>query len=63
MLSSIWLKDSIRNDHIRDRVDVAYIEDKMREYRLRSFDHVLCRFLKTQIHRYDTVIIECAEKG
>ena len=34
------LKDRIRNEHIREIVGVAPIEDKMRENRLRWFGHI-----------------------
>ena len=34
------LKDRIRNEHIREMVGVAPIEDKMRENRLRWFGHI-----------------------
>ncbi|XP_070055544.1 uncharacterized protein [Nicotiana tomentosiformis] len=33
-------KDRIRNEVIRDKVGVAFVEDKLRESRLRSFGHV-----------------------
>ena len=39
------LKDRIRNDHIRERVGVAPISEKMREYRLRWYGHVQRREL------------------
>lgn len=35
--------DKIRNNHIMLRVQVVYIEDKMRESRLRWFGHVIHR--------------------
>ena len=39
-MSEYTLKDRIRNDHIRERVGVAPISEKMREYRLRWYGHV-----------------------
>ena len=39
-MSGYTLKDRIRNDHIRERVGVAPISEKMREYRLRWYEHV-----------------------
>ena len=43
--SGYTLKDRIRNDHIRERVGVAPISEKMREYRLRWYEHVQRREL------------------
>ena len=44
-MSGYTLKDRIRNDHIRERVGVAPISEKMREYRLRWYGHVQRREL------------------
>ena len=44
-MSEYTLKDRIRNDHIRERVGVAPISEKMREYRLRWYGHVQRREL------------------
>ena len=33
-------KDRVRNDHIRDRLGVAPIEEKLVQHRLRWFGHV-----------------------
>ena len=43
--SGYTLKDRIRNDHIRERVGVAPISEKMREYCLRWYGHVQRREL------------------
>ena len=43
--SGYTLKDRIRNDHIRERIGVAPISEKMREYRLRWYGHVQRREL------------------
>ena len=44
-MSGYTLKDRIRNDHSRERVEVAPISEKMREYRLRWYGHVQRREL------------------
>ena len=44
-MSEYTLKDKIRNNHIRERVEVAPISEKMREYRLRWYEHVQRREL------------------
>ena len=46
--------DKIRNESIREKVGVASIEDKLRETRLRWYEHVLRRPINTQIRRYET---------
>ena len=44
-MSGYTLKDRIRNDHISERVGVAPISEKMRDYRLRWYGHVQRREL------------------
>ena len=39
-MSGYTLKDRIRNDHIRKRVGVAPISQKMRDYHLRWYRYV-----------------------
>ena len=39
-MSGYTLKDRIRNDHIRERVGVAPISEKMRDYHLRWYECV-----------------------
>ena len=39
-MSEYTLKDKIRNDHIRERVGVAPISEKMRDYHLRWYKYV-----------------------
>ncbi|KAH0467473.1 hypothetical protein IEQ34_004711 [Dendrobium chrysotoxum] len=39
-MSGFTLRDRIRNEHIREKVGVAPVEDKIRESRLRWFGHV-----------------------
>ena len=39
-MSGYTLKDRIRNDHIRERVEIAPISEKMRYYHLRWYEHV-----------------------
>ena len=44
-MSGYTLKDRIRNDHISERVGVAPSSEKMRDYRLRWYEHVQRRDL------------------
>ncbi|KAH0464929.1 hypothetical protein IEQ34_005032 [Dendrobium chrysotoxum] len=39
-MSGFTLRDRIRNEHIREKVGVAPVEDKIRESRLRWFGHI-----------------------
>src|SRR4029450_2942072 len=56
-------KDRIRNEHIRERVGVAPIEDKMRENQLRWFGHVQRRPLTASVRKSDMVQIEGNARG
>ena len=40
----------VRNDDIRDRLEVAPIEEKLVQHRLRWFDHVQRRLPDTPVH-------------
>ena len=51
--SGYTLKDRIRNDHIREKVGVAPISEKMREYRLRWYEHVQRRELDEPVRIVD----------
>ena len=42
--------DRVRNDDIRDRLEVAPIKEKLVQHRLRWFDHVQRRPLETPVH-------------
>ena len=44
-MSEYILKDRISNDHISERVGVTSISEKMRDYRLRWYEHVQRREL------------------
>ncbi|KAI0513789.1 hypothetical protein KFK09_009819 [Dendrobium nobile] len=39
-MSGFTLRDRIRNEHIREKVGVAPVEDKIRESHLRWFGHI-----------------------
>uniref|UniRef100_A0A0A9D3P1 Uncharacterized protein n=1 Tax=Arundo donax TaxID=35708 RepID=A0A0A9D3P1_ARUDO len=43
-------KDRVRNDDIRDRVNVAPIEEKLVQYRLRWFGYVQRRPTEASVH-------------
>ncbi|KAJ7976905.1 Retrovirus-related Pol polyprotein LINE-1 [Quillaja saponaria] len=53
-------KDRIRNEYIRRKVEVAPIEEKMRENRLRWFGHVQCRPMDAVVKQGDMVQIAIA---
>ena len=51
------LKDRIRNEHIREMIGVAPIEDKMRENRLWWFGHIQRKPLDALIRKNDLLTI------
>ena len=57
-MSGYTLKDRIRNDHIRERVRVAPISEKMREYRLRWYGHVQRRELDEPVRIVEQMVRE-----
>ncbi|KAD6796522.1 hypothetical protein E3N88_07418 [Mikania micrantha] len=50
--------DRIRNELIRERLEVACISDKVREGRLRWFGHVRRRNRLTPVRRVESLIVE-----
>ena len=46
-------KDKIRNDHIRERIGVVPITEKLVENRLRWFDHIQRRPINASVRRVD----------
>ena len=57
------LKDRIRNEHIREMVGVAPIEDKMRENRLRWFGHIQRKPLDAPVRKSDLLTIHGNARG
>ncbi|XP_070030741.1 uncharacterized protein [Nicotiana sylvestris] len=55
--------DMIRNEVIRDKVDVAPIEDKMREARLRRFGHVRRKSTDAPVRRCERLTLEGLQRG
>jgi len=51
--------NKIRNEVIRGKIGVASVEDKMRETRLRWFEHIRRRSMDVPVRRCET--IECLE--
>ena len=54
--------DKIRNEVIRSLVGIVPIEDKMRENRLRWFDHVGRRPIDAPVRRVEKIDIEQGKK-
>ena len=54
--------DKVRNEDIRSLVVVAPIEDKMRENRLRWFDHIGRRPMDALVRRMEKIDIEQCKK-
>ncbi|KAJ0975401.1 hypothetical protein J5N97_017366 [Dioscorea zingiberensis] len=55
--------DKIRNEHIRQKVHVAPIEDKIREGRLRWFGHVRRRPPGAPVRKCDSLVVEGKKRG
>ena len=62
-MTGVTRKDRIRNDIIRRNLDVAPIEDKMRENRLRWFGHVYRRPSDAPVRRSDMIRIDGGKRG
>ncbi|KAJ8557154.1 hypothetical protein K7X08_002779 [Anisodus acutangulus] len=56
-------RDRIRNDDIRDRMEVASVEDKMREARLRWFGHVQRRNINSPVRRCERLGMDGYMRG
>ncbi|XP_075106724.1 uncharacterized protein LOC142179624 [Nicotiana tabacum] len=56
-------KDKIRNEVIQDMVEVADVEDKLRESRLRWFGHVIRGDIIAPIRRCEILIMAGLRKG
>ncbi|KAI0530470.1 hypothetical protein KFK09_000014 [Dendrobium nobile] len=54
-MSGFTLRDRIRNEHIREKVGVAPVEDKIRESRLRLFAHIKRRSSNDPVRTVDDV--------
>jgi len=48
-------RDKVRNENIRTKIDVAPIEEKMRENRLRWFDHVRRKATDALVRRVEHI--------
>ncbi|XP_070001946.1 uncharacterized protein [Nicotiana sylvestris] len=55
--------DKIRNDDIREKVQVALIDDKMREARLIWFGHVQRRSPDAPVRRSEQLVVEGTRRG
>ena len=56
-------KDRVRNEYIREWVGVVPIKDKLREIRLRWFDHIQWRSTGAVVKRCNTVTVDGNVKG
>ncbi|XP_075087676.1 uncharacterized protein LOC142169677 [Nicotiana tabacum] len=64
----IWMcghtrRDKIRNEYIRDMVGVAPIEDKLRESKLRWFEHVKRKDLDAPVRRSERLTMAGQRSG
>jgi hypothetical protein len=55
--------DKIKNEHIRQKVRVAEIGDKVREGRLRWYDHVLRRSPQAAVRQCENLSVEGTKRG
>ncbi|KAH0451292.1 hypothetical protein IEQ34_018591 [Dendrobium chrysotoxum] len=60
-MSGFTLRDRIRNEHIREKVGVAPVEDKIRESRLRWFGHVKRRPPDDPVAAYSDGLVKVYE--
>ena len=56
-------RDKIRNERIRKMIEVAPIEEKMRENRLRCCGHIERRPINAPVRKSDAIHIEDNAKG
>ncbi|KAF3681514.1 Tropinone reductase 2 [Capsicum annuum] len=56
-------KDKVRNEMIREKVGVASVEDKIREVRLRWFEHMMRRGLDAPVRRCETLAMDDFRRG
>ncbi|XP_070050827.1 uncharacterized protein [Nicotiana tomentosiformis] len=56
-------RDKIKNKAIQDRVGVAFVEDKMRESRMRWFVHVKRRSIDALVRRCERLAMESLRRG
>ncbi|KAL7195837.1 hypothetical protein ACSBR1_035967 [Camellia fascicularis] len=57
------IQDKIRKECIREWVEVAPIEDKLRENRLRWFGHIQRRLIEAVAKRCDAMTIDESVRG
>ena len=62
-MSGFTLRDRIRNEHIREKVGVAPVEDKIRESRLRWFGHIKRRPSDDPVRRVEVLDLTYVKKG
>ncbi|KAH0452368.1 hypothetical protein IEQ34_019667 [Dendrobium chrysotoxum] len=62
-MSGFTLRDRIRNEHIREKVGVAPVEDKIRESRLRWFGHVKRRPPDDPVRKVEVLDLTYVKKG
>jgi len=55
--------DRVRNVAIRERVGVAPVEEKLRDTRLRWFEHVKRRCVNAPVRRYEKISLSHYRRG
>ncbi|KAH0455515.1 hypothetical protein IEQ34_015547 [Dendrobium chrysotoxum] len=61
-MSGFTLRDRIRNEHIREKVGVAPVEDKIRESRLRWFGHIKRRPSDDPVRKVEVLYLTYVKK-
>ena len=56
-------KDRVRNEIIREKVEVASVENKMREVRLRWFGHVMRRSSNAPVRKCESLAMNGFRRG
>ncbi|KAL0906290.1 hypothetical protein M5K25_024773 [Dendrobium thyrsiflorum] len=62
-MSGFTLRDRMRNEHIREKVGIAPVEDKIRESRLRWFGHIKRRPSDDPVRKVEVLDLPYVKRG